>query len=493
MDESPPRTHEARIAELEGALTRRTALMGAVLAASYDGLAVLSPEGVFLEINEAFARFTGIVHDEWIGRRIEDMQRLPGIPQRSAAREVMEGRWPASTLVEGRNGETFLITANPQLDSEGRVLHIILNLRNITRLNHLKYRLERERGRASLESQSKAAADYVRARLDEAGIPDVVCVSEPFVELLMTAAEVAEYDSTVLLYGETGTGKGVIARVLHRLSRRADGPFVELNCGALPESLVESELFGYDAGAFTGALRAGKRGQFELAEGGTIFLDEVGELPLTSQAKLLKVMDDKVVARVGGTAPRKVDVRFICATNNDLRELVQRGLFREDLRYRLEVIPFVVPPLRKRPEDIKALAYAFLEQMNRQFGKRAVLALETIVALQHYAFPGNVRELRNLIERLVMTAKNEEIQVGDLPGDILASAPAPSEPEAAPPDEDTLPEQVDFRARVDALERRLLVHYARLSSSTYELAKRTGLHQSSVMRKLRKFGIRLKS
>jgi transcriptional regulator with PAS, ATPase and Fis domain len=310
--------------------------------------------------------------------------------------------------------------------------------------------------------------------------------------VLLTAAEIAEFDSTVLLYGETGTGKGVVARLLHQLSRRADKPFIELNCSALPESLVESELFGYEPGAFTGALRGGKKGQFEVADGGTIFLDEIGELPLASQAKLLAVLEDKLVRRVGGTSSRRVDVRIICATNRDLRELVAAGRFREDLHYRLEVIPLLIPPLRERPEDVKAMAYAFLERMNRQFGRTHALSLEAISALMHYEFPGNVRELRNLLERLVMITRSPEIGLEDLPEHLRKLAPRPkSEPESASAPAPETADKVAYRARVEGLERSLLSHYASLSRSTYELAERTGLHQSSVVRKLKKYGIRV--
>jgi len=321
----------------------------------------------------------------------------------------------------------------------------------------------------------------------------VVCASALFSDVLLTAAEIAEFDSTVLLYGETGTGKGVVARLLHQLSLRADKPFIELNCGALPESLVESELFGYEPGAFTGALRGGKKGQFEVANGGTIFLDEIGELPLASQSKLLAVLEDKVVRRVGGTSSRRVDVRIICATNRDLRELVAAGRFREDLHYRLEVIPLVIPPLRERPEDVKALAYAFLERMNRQFSRSHALSLEAVSALMRHDFPGNVRELRNLLERLVMITRNQEIGLDDLPEHLRRLAPRSSlaEENVAELAAESA-DRVAYRARVEALERKLLSHYASLSRSTYELAERTGLHQSSVVRKLKKYGIRVR-
>jgi transcriptional regulator with PAS, ATPase and Fis domain len=309
-------------------------------------------------------------------------------------------------------------------------------------------------------------------------------------DVLATAMQVADVDSTVLIEGETGTGKGMLAHFLHRSSSRAAKPFVEVNCGALPESLVESELFGYDPGAFTGSLRSGKKGQFELAQGGTIFLDEIGELPLASQAKLLKVLDDKEVRPVGGTISRRLDVRVVCATNRNLRDLVAAGTFREDLLYRIDVIPLSIPPLRERPEDKKALVYAFLEAFNRKLGRERVLSLEAVAALCEYDFPGNVRELRNVVERMVTTAREEEIGLESLPPQIQALAGAPAAVAARDElVEESLAEAVDYRARVERLERQMLRHFARVCRSTYEVARRTGLTQSAVVRKLKKYGL----
>jgi PAS domain S-box-containing protein len=485
-------SEEDRVAALSTELEERKALTEAVFAASYDGIAILDGDGVFLEINAAYERMTGIPRDQWIGRRIEEMQKLPGVPKNSATLQALRGDRPASTLVNVRGGELVLITASPHHGPDGTVRNVILNMRNITQLNALKHQLERERGSAKLADLERARRSWLRSRLAEAGLDDLVFASPVMEDLLQTAAEIADVDSTVLLDGETGTGKGVLAKFLHRLSRRAAKPFVEVNCGALPESLVESELFGHEAGAFTGSLRTGKKGQFELANGGTIFLDEIGELPLASQAKLLQVLDDKEVRPLGGTSSRKLDVRVICATNRNLHELVAAGRFREDLLYRIEVIPLHLPPLRERPEDKKALLYAFLDHVNRKVGRDKVLSLEVVAALSSYDFPGNVRELRNLVERLVMTTRTEEIGVEHLPAPLQALASGPGAVAAREAlVEESLAEVVDYRARVDRLERQMLGHFAKTCRSTYEIAERTGLTQSAVVRKLKKHGISL--
>ncbi len=486
----PPEQVGQGVAQVLREAEQRHALADAVFAASYDGIAILDGDGVFLEVNAAFERMTGIARERWIGQRVEDMQQLPGVPKQSATLQALRDKRPASTLVNAGQGELVLITASPHLAGDGSVQNVILNMRNITQLNSLKLQLERERGSATLADAVRTRRSWLRSRLATAELADLVLASPAMHDLLTTIAEIAVFDSTVLLDGETGTGKGLLARLLHRLSPRSEKPFVEVNCGALPETLVEAELFGHEAGAFTGSLRTGKKGQFELANGGTIFLDEIGELPLVSQAKLLKVLDDKEIRPLGGTTSRRLDVRVVCATNRDLHELVAAGRFREDLLYRIEVIPLHVPPLRDRPEDTKALLYAFLDHYNGKLGREKVLSLEVVATLGSYDFPGNVRELRNLVERLVMTTRTDEICVQHLPPAIQAlasGAGAAAAREALV--EESLAEVVDYRARVEKLERQMLYHFARTCRSTYEIARQTGLTQSAVVRKLKKYGI----
>lgn len=246
------------------------------------------------------------------------------------------------------------------------------------------------------------------------GLSSIIGEGNAIRNLLTMIERIASSDSTVLITGESGTGKELVATTIHYQSPRRDKPLVKVNCAALPEGLIESELFGHEKGAFTGALKK-KPGRFELASGGTIFLDEVGDLPPSAQAKLLRVLQDKTFERIGGTEPIKVDVRIIAATNRDLKEEVKKGRFREDLFFRLNVIPVHIPPLRERKEDIPLLVEYFLKKFNSRLGKNVRFSSEAMKALFEYDYPGNVRELENIIERVVVLSQGGIIKKDDLP------------------------------------------------------------------------------
>jgi DNA-binding NtrC family response regulator len=249
------------------------------------------------------------------------------------------------------------------------------------------------------------------------GAPNIIGESKAMQAVFALLDKVSRTASTVLILGESGTGKELIASNIHYQSARKDKPIIRVNCAALPDELIESELFGYEKGAFTGA-GAKKPGRFDLADGGTIFLDEIGDLPLLTQTKILRVLEDRIFERLGSTGSVKVDVRIIAATNKDLMEEVKVGKFREDLYYRLNVIPVVLPPLRTRKEDIPLLLYAFTRRFNDQMGTNVVFAQEAVGILMNYAFPGNVRELLNIVERSIALANDTIVRPADLPAHI---------------------------------------------------------------------------
>ncbi len=277
----------------------------------------------------------------------------------------------------------------------------------------LSKRMEEER--LEWEEQRKILQEELRKTYNIHGI---IGVSESVRNLIEVIRKVASTDSTVLITGESGTGKSLIAKAIHFLSDRRDRPFVTINCAAIPETLLEAELFGYEKGAFTGATSS-RKGKFELANGGTVFLDEIGDMPLYLQAKILRVIQEKEIERLGGEKVIKVDVRIIAATNRDLESLVKEGKFREDLYYRLNVIPIHVPPLRERKEDIPLLVEHFLEKFNEKYGKKVRIAPEAMEPLMEYDWPGNVRELENTVERLVVMNEGV-VRSADLPPHILA-------------------------------------------------------------------------
>lgn len=310
---------------------------------------------------------------------------------------------------------------------------------------------------------------------------DILGDSPQLQEVLRKARKIAESDSTVLLLGESGTGKELFAQSLHNASPRRGKPFVVVNCGALPRELIQSELFGYTEGAFTGASRQGKPGKFELADGGTIFLDEIGEMPLDVQVNLLRLLQNREVVRIGGQRTRRVNIRIIAATNKDLHKAVQRRTFREDLYYRLNVFPLHIPPLRERQGDIALLAGHFMHKFARQAGNMLKgISEEAMRALQNYDWPGNIRELENVMERAAYMAGGDEITLEDLPGNIAGvRSPAGSRPDGC------------LSCHAGEGERAALVEALRASRGRIaEALTMLGMNRSTFYYKLRRYGLR---
>ncbi len=323
----------------------------------------------------------------------------------------------------------------------------------------------------------------LRARLRE---PKLTGESPAIREVRELIARVAPTEATVLIQGESGVGKEVAARMIHYLSNRSRGPFVEVNCAAIPESLIESELFGHERGAFTGATQA-RRGKFDQAHRGTLFLDEVGDMSPSAQAKVLRVLQEKRFERVGGDRPIEVDVRIIAATNKDLRAEIEAGRFREDLYFRLNVVPIVIPPLRERPEDIPLLVEEFLDELSQHSGLgRKTISPEVLEVLKRYPWPGNVRELKNLIERLVIVSPGEEITLNDLPREFLEYAER-SEASAEVPEWLRVS---DFKTARELFEREFLRRkLEEFEGNISRMAQAIGLRRSYLHRKLKALGL----
>jgi transcriptional regulator with PAS, ATPase and Fis domain len=355
---------------------------------------------------------------------------------------------------------------------------VVVNERDVTEIETLQRGLEEQE---AIKNRFREEMNEMRVEMVES--QRVIAKSPAMQQALRQAIKVSTADSTVLVLGESGVGKGLFADLIHKHSARALKPLVKVNCGAIPDSLVEAELFGYEKGAFTGAQAKGKAGYFELAQGGTLFLDEIAELPLSSQVKLLRFLEDHRITRVGATASRVVDVRIVAATHRNLQEMVDHGLFRLDLFYRLNVIPLFIPPLRERAECILPVLRHYIDHYSTRLGARRRLSRAATDTLLAYRWPGNVRELMNLCERLVVMSDTEVIDAGDLPPNITAAAGEGSVAPAALDDETTLDEAIARTERV------MLLRARERHGNQTDMARSLGVNQSTIARKLKRYGI----
>ncbi|HOD35971.1 MAG TPA: sigma-54 dependent transcriptional regulator [Syntrophales bacterium] len=332
--------------------------------------------------------------------------------------------------------------------------------------------------------------EELTAGLEDLDRQDIVGVSEAMTRIFEIIKKVAPTTTTILITGETGTGKELVANAIHINSPRGKNPFIKINCSAIAENLMESELFGYEKGAFTGAVSS-KAGRFELAHKGTLFLDEVGEVPKDMQAKLLRVIQDQEFERVGGLQTIKVDVRLITATNRNLMQDVKDGRFREDLYYRLNVLPIHVPPLRERPEDIPHLTAFFIQKFNRKLD-RTVRGLDPAVEelFSIYDWPGNIRELENLVERLVLMARDETIRLSDVPPEVVAAAEDGAALKAA---DRKKPFKDVIREKTEEVERQMIVRVLEeCEGNISKAARQLGLSRKGLHLKLAKYNLRAK-
>jgi PAS domain S-box-containing protein len=456
------------IAESEHTKSLNSAL-DAVFDSTHDGLYITDGKGVTLKVNKGFERLTGVKASKCIGRSMEELVQ-EGIFSRSGTLTAIEKKQRVTLTLKTSTGQTILITSTPIFNDEGSIVLVVSNAKDITEIKGLHRKLERVQG----------LTRFYQTELQQLKIQNskqLVVNSNKMRELLNMVIRVAEVDSTVLIQGESGVGKELIADIIHANSTRKSGPLIKINCGAIPENLLESELFGYEPGAFSGANRNGKAGLFELASGGVIFLDEIGDMPLNLQVKLLRAIQDMKVCRVGGVKAIHMDLRIMAGTNRNLREMVQKGLFREDLFYRLNVVPIHVPPLRERKEDIPVLCSYFVKMFNDKYHMEKRLAPEVIQCFMEYDWPGNVRELENLIERMTVTTANDIISVKDLPA-WLGNLNSEEK------------QIIPLRFAVENTEKQLLQNAFALYKSTYKVAKALEVNQSTVVRKAAKYGIK---
>jgi PAS domain S-box-containing protein len=326
----------------------------------YNGIYIVDGRGVTLRVNKVFEEMAGIRNEELVGRSLYDLVGKDNYFTGSASLIVLARKAPATATYSTKTGRKLLVKGKPIFDAQGEIRYIINTIWDLTVVQYQQ------------EIDDDTARDQLLAE------EDIIACSAPMLHVIDLALRVAHTDSTILITGETGVGKSLLARMIHQASGRKALPFLQINCAAIPESLIESELFGYEAGSFTGADRKGKPGLFEMADGGTIFLDEISEMPLHIQSKLLGVIQDKEFYKIGGRKVKSVDVRLVAATNKDLSRMVAEGRFRSDLFYRLNVVPLHIPPLRERRDDIPVLINYFLENYNRKHNTYRVFSPELV-------------------------------------------------------------------------------------------------------------------
>lgn len=440
----------------------------AVLDSIKDAIFIDDKDGMTLWCNSVCEALYDIKRDDVVGISARELEKQ-GIFSPSVTVRVLEEKKEISLIHENKMGKHLLSTGIPLFSKDGEITQIITTSRDITELNNLQKELETVQHKLkTLNSPQKY------------GDEGIVAVSQAMYNVLLLAKRLADVDSTVLITGESGVGKGLVARYLHKNGYRKDKPMVTVNCGAIPENLMESELFGYERGAFTGSRVEGKVGLFEEAEGGTIFLDEISELPLNLQVKLLQVIQEREFKKVGGVKGIPVDVRIISATNQELHTLVDQGEFREDLYYRLNVVPINVPPLRERTEDILPLIHKALYTLNEKLKENKTISSEALAILLTYQWPGNAREVENIIERLVITTRDSVVMPENLPTYLLEASHKNKNPRVGK----------SLQEILEITEKEVLEETMKIYSSTRAMAKVLGVSQPTVVRKIAKYKLK---
>ncbi|MDR0519012.1 MAG: sigma 54-interacting transcriptional regulator [Clostridiales Family XIII bacterium] len=439
-----------------------------------DEILVTDSRGVVIFANPASTTLIGLPINELIGKRTSELVDEGYFSVSSTDEAIKAGR-TVSVLQTMRNGRTLLATSVPIFDNDYDKLNMIITTsKDIDEINDLLTTINRQEQELKLRGE---ALDALREDIfDDVGFITRSAQMTGIKDLLV---RIAPLDVTVLIDGETGVGKGLAARSIHRFSKRKNGPFVRINCGAIPETLMESILFGYDSGAFTGAEKGGKHGKLELADGGTLFLDEISELPLASQVKLLEFIQEGVFSRVGGGGEKKVDVRIVAATNADLRERCDAGLFRKDLYFRLNVIPVHLPALRERAGDIDTLVTYFISKLNVKYRTVKTISTPAIHALMAYSWPGNVRELEHVIERLYVTSEDIRIEKENVDEALREGATKGEEPL---PVESVVLSGASLTEACRQFKDRLVKKAYEMTGNTYKAASLLKVDQSTVVR-----------
>lgn len=454
-------------------------ILNIVLDSAYEGIVVVDHEGKITRMNDAYCRVIGMKREEIIGKHVQHV-----IDNTNLHNTIKTGKQERGKLQNIR-GQDMIVHRIP-IRKNNQITGAIgmLVFEGIKELNKIYASLQdkyEEQGTTIQPPHKKPHIEEMNT------LERIVGKSEAIGKAKKVAYKVAKTNATVLITGESGTGKELYARGIHEASPFASGTFISVNCGAIPESLFESELFGYEEGAFSGAKRGGKKGKLELAQNGSLFLDEIGEMPLQMQTKLLRVLQEKEYERVGGIKKEKLNVRIIAATNRDLRKMIQSGLFREDLFYRINVIELHIPPLRKRKEDIPQLVQYYLNYFSGKYGEAEKNMDKTTMAyFSQYDWFGNVRELMNTIERLVVLTEGDQIEPHHLPAHIWHKEEIATE--------HPIQTAASLHDKVDSLkeseERTLIIQaLTEAGGNKTKAAKNLGIHRTTLYQKMKKYNV----
>jgi len=439
-----------------------------------DGVIMIDAEGRIFFVNDSYSKILGVAKSAVLGRQLQKVE--PGAEMLTVLKtkkEIIDKQVHVKSI-----NKHVTVNIYP-LVTVGQLLAVLSIFRDVTETKKLTRELDR----------AQEIAEYFRQKLletEKSGEKQIIGNHPVFLQSVAQAMIVAKTDAPVLIYGESGVGKEILAKLIHRESSRQENPMITVNCAAIPDNLLESELFGYEEGSFTGALRGGKLGKFELARGGTIFLDEIGDMPATMQPKILRVLQEGEIEKIGRMRGLPVDVRILAATNQPLQQMVKEGRFRNDLYYRLNVVAIRVPPLRERGDDLVLLARYFLDTYNGKYSKKLSFANDALAIMYEYKWPGNVRELQNCIERAVIMCFEEQIHPEHFPGYIVEIRPNSSE------DELETQVSVSLKAKVSLLEKEMIEKI--LTECRYNKSaamQKLGISRRTFYNKLRKYNILL--
>lgn len=446
-----------------------------------DGIYITDEEGITTYVNDAFLNLSGLTREQIIGKSVYDLRKNNVLPN-SCCAKVIETKGTVSTINNYYKGQRCLVSGSPIFDENGNLKNTIAVIRDVSELDVLMKNITKEKNLFIINNDFNDYNNFNIKNKDM--IKEPINNNEKMKNMYDKAKKMAKVDSTILILGETGVGKDFMASYIYNSSNRNNGKFIKINCGAVPEHLLESEFFGYEEGAFTGAQKGGKKGLFEEANGGVLYLDEIGDMPYTLQVKLLSAINDRMFYRIGGTTSVEFNARIIAATNIDLKQQVLEKKFRSDLYYRLNVVSFVVPPLRQRKEDIIPLSQQFLEYYNNKYGKNCYFKTDCLESFLIYQWPGNIRELKNIIERLVLLTDEALISKEFFREQIMAKdSDSQIEDTKLTTDDKTL------KDKLDDYERSIIEITLASTKNMREAASKLGVDLSTLVRKKQKHKI----